>query len=254
MDWDGVIRGSAMKRFFYKFVLLLTWSLCDVVIIESYEALKNVIRILPCMVGKVRVVWNGYSDRLLKVPEDITTRVREKMVLTVARVEPVKGIHNLILAFAKVVRRYRDWKLVIVGPINNRHYHNYLQKLVKQLKIDDKVVFLGEIPDDELTHIYMKASIFVLSSYVEGFSIARVEALAYGLPIITTATGGSEIVRGVGLIVKPGDIDGLAEALEKLISNDVLRASLSKAALNRAKELTWRKSAERVVEIIKCML
>jgi glycosyltransferase involved in cell wall biosynthesis len=254
MDWDGVIRGSAVRRFFYKLVLLLTWSLCDVVIIESYEALKNVVRILPCMVGKVRVIWNGYSDKLLKVPEDITARVRERMVLTVARVEPVKGIHNLILAFAKVVRRYGDWKLVIVGPINNKRYYDCLQKLVKQLKIDDKVVFLGEIPDDELTHIYMKASIFVLPSYVEGFSIARVEALAYGLPIITTATGGSEIVRGVGLIVKPGDIDGLAEALEKLISNDVLRASLSEAALNRAKELTWRKSAERVVEIIKCML
>jgi len=254
MDWDGVIRGSAVRRFFYKLVLLLTWSLCDVVIIESYEALKNVVRILPCMVGKVRVIWNGYSDKLLKVPEDITARVRERMVLTVARVEPVKGIHNLILAFAKVVRRYGDWKLVIVGPINNKRYYDCLQKRVKQLKIDDKVVFLGEIPDDELTHIYMKASIFVLPSYVEGFSIARVEALAYGLPIITTATGGSEIVRGVGLIVKPGDIDGLAEALEKLISNDVLRASLSEAALNRAKELTWRKSAERVVEIIKCML
>ena len=97
----------------------------------------------------------------------------------------------------------------------------------------------------------MKASIFVLPSYVEGFSIARVEALAYGLPIITTATGGSEIVRGVGLIVKPGDINELAEALEKLISNDVLRTSLSEAALKRAKELTWRRSAERLVEIIK---
>jgi len=252
MDWDGVIRGSVVRRFFYKLVLLLTWSLCDVVIIESYEALKNVVRVLPCMVGKVRVVWNGYSDRLLKVPEDITARVREKMVLTVARVEPVKGIHNLILAFAKVVRRYRDWKLVIVGPVDNRHYYNYLQKLVKQLKIDDKVVFLGGISDSsELAHIYMKASIFVLPSYVEGFSIARVEALAYGLPIITTATGGSEIVRGVGLIVKPGDINELAEALEKLISNDVLRTSLSEAALKRAKELTWRRSAERLVEIIK---
>ena len=54
--------------------------------------------------------------------------------------------------------------------------------------------------------------------------------------------------------MKPGDINELAKALEKLISNDVLRALLSKVAVNRAKELTWRKSAERLVEIINSLL
>jgi len=173
--------------------------------------------------------------------------------LTVARVEPTKGIHDLILAFTKVVRNYRDWKLVIVGPVNNKHYYNYLQELIKKLRVNDNVVFLGEISDSELARIYMEASIFILPSYVEGFSIARVEALAYGLSVITTATGGSEVVRGVRFIVKPGDIDGLAEALEKLINDDVLRTLLSEAALNRAKELTWRRSAERLVKIINSL-
>ena len=253
MDWDGLIRGSAITRFFYKLVILLTWSLCDAVIIESYEAFRNVVRVLPYMINKVRIVWNGYFDRLLKIPESIVSRERKKIVLTVARVEPTKGIHDLILAFTKVVRNYRDWKLVIVGPVNNKHYYNYLQELIKKLRVNDNVVFLGKISDSELARIYMEASIFVLPSYVEGFSIARVEALAYGLPVITTATGGSEVVRGVGFIVKPGDIDGLAEALEKLINDDVLRTLLSEAALNRAKELTWRRSAERLVKIINSL-
>jgi len=255
MDWDGVIRGSTIKKFFYKLTILLTWNLCDAVVIESYEAVRNIARALPYMLNKVYVVWNGYSDRLLKIPEDIEVRERKKVVLTVARVEPFKGIHDLILAFAKVVREYRDWKLVIVGPVNDRNYYDYLQKLIKKLKVDDNVVFLGEISNSsELARIYMESSIFVLPSYVEGFSIARVEALAYGLPVITTATGGSEIIRGAGFIVKSGDINELAKALEKLISNDVLRALLSKVAVNRAKELTWRKSAERLVEIINSLL
>jgi glycosyltransferase involved in cell wall biosynthesis len=74
--------------------------------------------------------------------------------------------------------------------------------------------------------------------------------MAFGLPIITTETGGSEVVRGVGIIIKPGDVDGLARALDVLMGDAALRARLSVMSLERAKLLTWKKTCKRILELV----
>jgi glycosyltransferase involved in cell wall biosynthesis len=179
--------------------------------------------------------------------------VRKRQIICVARIAPVKGIHDLIMAFHIASKRVPGWRLIIVGPIEDRQYYEYLQNLIKKFNLENGVSFTGMVNDEELARIYAESLIFVLPSYHEGFSIARVEALAYGLPVITTETGGSEVVRGCGLVVKPGDVYGLAKALEDLMSNEELRAKLSNLALDRAKSLTWRSIAERIIKIIESL-
>jgi glycosyltransferase involved in cell wall biosynthesis len=205
----------------------------------------------PNLVSKVYVVWNGYCDELLGLCADGSNR--KKQVICVARIDPVKGHSDLIKAFSRVIKKFNDWRLIIVGPIQDRPYYNYLQVLIKELDLEEYVTFLGMINDQELARIYSESSIFVLPSYLEGFSIARVEALACGLPVITTATGGSEIIKGVGFVVSPGDINGLASALEKLMSNDALRAKLGEYAIKRARELTWKKVAKKIAALLESL-
>jgi glycosyltransferase involved in cell wall biosynthesis len=250
MDWDGVIRGSSLKKLLRKIGLMVTLRFCDAVIIESYEALRNVSKELPYLTNKFFVLWNGVCDEFFVTIDD-RSQNRKKQILCVARVEPIKGIHDLIAAFSKVAKNHGDWRLVIVGSLRNMRYYEYLKSLVKMLGLERQVTFTGMINDHELIQLYSESSIFVLPSYLEGFSIARIEALASGLPVITTTSGGAEVVRGCGFIVSPGDIDGLADALEKLMSNDMLRAKLSEIALKRAKELTWKKVAEKLANIIE---
>jgi len=250
MDWDGVIRGSSLKKLLRKMGLMVTLRFCDAVIVESYEALRNVSKELPCLISKCYVIWNGVCDELFATI-DGRSQNRKRQILCVARVEPIKGIHDLIAAFSKIAKNHGDWRLVIVGPLRNMRYYEYLQSLVKMLKLERQVTFTGMINDHELFQLYSESSIFVLPSYLEGFSIARVEALASGLPVVTTTSGGAEVVRGCGFIVSPGDIDGLADALEKLMSNEILRAKLSEIAIKRAKELTWKKAAEKLAKIIE---
>ncbi|NHW44442.1 MAG: glycosyltransferase family 4 protein [Candidatus Verstraetearchaeota archaeon] len=250
MDWDGVIRGSSLKKLLRKIGLMVTLRFCDAIIIESWEALRNVSKELPCLTNKCCVIWNGVCDELF-VTIDGKSQNRKRQILCVARVEPIKGIHDLIVAFSKIAKNHGDWRLVIVGPLWNMRYYEYLQNLVKILGLERQVTFTGIVSDTQLYQLYSESSIFALPSYLEGFSIARVEALASGLPVITTTSGGAEVVRGCGFIVSPGDIDGLADALEKLMSNEMLRAKLSEIAIKRAKELTWKKVAEKLAKIIE---
>jgi len=250
MDWDGVIRGSWLKRKFRKLGLVMTWRYCDAVIVESYEALRNIAKEFPGLISKVHVVYNGWCDKLLPYTGN---DVRKRQIICVARIAPVKGIHDLIMAFHIASKRVPGWRLIIVGPIEDRQYYEYLQNLIKKFNLENGVSFTGMVNDEELARIYAESLVFVLPSYHEGFSIARVEALAYGLPVITTETGGSEVVRGCGLVVKPGDVYGLAKALEDLMSNEELRAKLSNLALDRAKSLTWRSIAERIIKIIESL-
>ena len=250
MDWDGVIRGSRLKRMLRKLGLVMTWKYCDAVIVESYEALSNIAKEFPGLVSKVHVVYNGWCDKLMHCANNSN---RKKQIICVARITPVKGIHDLIMAFYIASKRVPGWRLIIAGPIVDKQYYGYLQNLIKKFNLENSISFMGMVSDEELARIYAGSSIFVLPSYHESFGIARVEALACGLPVITTETGGSEVVRGVGLVVKPGDVYGLAKALEELMSNGELRTKLSKLALNRAKVLTWRSIAEILAKIVESL-
>ena len=251
MDWDGVIRGGRIEKFIRQ-VLVFAFLLrfVDMIIIESFEAFLNAVRSIPYLYGKLRVVYNGWCKEILGGG---LSGSREKVVLTVARVEPVKGIHDLIKAFSMVADRHKDWVLHIVGPVTDEKYFNEVKKLVDELSLTGRVLFIGAVSDSELIREYMRASIFVLPSYVESFGIARVEALAFGLPIITTRTGGSEVVKGVGIIVEPGDVEGLAKALDKLMSDDAFREELSRRAWRRAPSLTYEAICRQIIEAIHAL-
>ncbi|BDR92688.1 glycosyltransferase family 4 protein [Vulcanisaeta souniana] len=247
MDWDGVIRGNRIKRVVRALSLAFFSRFVNLMIIESYEALLNAVRFVPSLYSRLRVVYNGWCREVLGGG---LSNERGKIVLTVARVEPVKGIHDLIRAFSLVAGKHGDWVLRIVGPVTDKDYFNELRRLVGELGLDGRVEFVGAVSDSELVREYRHASIFVLPSYLESFGIARIEALAFGLPVITTRTGGSEIVRGVGVIVEPGDVHNLANALDRLMSNEDLRRELSLRALERVQSLTYEAVCMRIIKEI----
>ena len=132
----------------------------------------------------------------------------------------------MVDAFAQVHKKHSDWKLLIAG---NGSQEEGLTR-VKRHTLGDSVVFLGWIKGEEKDAIFRSASIFCLPSYAEGFPMAVLDAWAYGIPVVTTPVGGiPDIVKdGVnGLLFTPGDVDVLANHLNRLIENGDLRAKLS---------------------------
>lgn len=164
-------------------------------------------------------------------------------LLTVARLIPEKGVFDVLDALA-VVRKHRPCRLLIAGRGPARED---LMRRIAELRLGDAVELLGYVAGRDLEEAYGRADLFVLPTYfAEGFPLSIMEAMSHGLPIVTTAIRGSadHLVAGQhALFVPPRDPHALAEAIERLLDDESLRASMAKANVRRAKDF----APERVI-------
>jgi len=168
-------------------------------------------------------------------------------LLFVGRLRYYKGLHFLIEA----LRQVKGAELWIAG---NGPERTRLERQVANAGLGDRVRFLGDVTDEDLPELYRQADVFVLPSHLraEAFGIVLAEALASGLPCISTALGtGTDFVNvhnETGLVVPPGDVTALAEAIRRLLDNPTLRATYSEAAIHRARTLFSR---ERMLDAVE---
>lgn len=192
-------------------------------------------------IGNSRVVWNCIPTDLYASPQTPRATWRAKqgfsnedvLLVCVARFAPQKNHDLLISAFAKGPASDPRAHLVLAGQ---GVLQAQLQVRVNQLGLTNRVHFLGlrtDIPD-----VLGASDIFVLSSNYEGNPLSVIEAMAAGLPIVSTAAGGvPELLQNgkEGFIVQPGNADGLSEAMVTLLNDSNLRRTMGVAAAVRAK-------------------
>ena len=126
--------------------------------------------------------------------------------------------------------------------------------LAKELGVENEVRFIGYVPREEIAKYYATAHVFVLASYNEGMSVATLEAMATGLPVVTTRTGGSAdlISEGVnGFTFEWGDVDTLTDHLTYLANNRASARKMAIASRERAMKFTWDYPANRYLELFK---
>lgn len=156
---------------------------------------------------------------------------RQNIILYAGTVNPRKGYADLIKAFSKIAKQHKDWSIVFAG-------NGELQKgqdLAVQYEISEQTKFLGWCSGEDKDRAFRSATIFCLPSYAEGFPMAVLDAWAYGLPVVTTPVGGIPDIADDGnnmLLFQPGDIDKLAECLNRMISDSELRNRISKESVH----------------------
>ncbi len=145
-----------------------------------------------------------------------------------------KGFHIAIQSFSKVLRHFPDSVLLICGS-GREEEKRYLANLVEQNKIANRVRFLGKIEHSKFPQIYNIADIFLMPSLMsEGHAYTLIEAMACGLPSIATELGGNiETVGDAGILVPPGDVKALAQAMIELVKDLEKRKTLSLRARER---------------------
>jgi len=215
-------------------------------------AVSNKLRdgILPLVKdrSKVLVVRNCVDLSKFK-PEEKGRKDEGKTILFVGRLTRDKGVGYLVEAFGAVVGAHPDAKLVLAGdgPMKAE-----LVKMAEEAGLESKVEFLGFVSHDMLPDLYRNAAVLVLPSLSEGFPLSLVEAMSCGLPAVATRVGGvpEAIVEGeTGLLVEPGDVRGLSEALRRVLADGALRRRMSEAARGRVvSEFALSLAADRMVK------
>ena len=154
----------------------------------------------------------------------------QNVILYAGTVNPRKGYSDLIKAFSRIAKQHKNWSIVFAG---NGELQNG-QELAAQYGISEQTIFLGWCSGEKKDRAFKGASVFCLPSYAEGFPMAVLDAWAYGLPVITTPVGGIPDIAKDGenmLLFNPGDIDKLAECLNRMISDSELRNRISKESV-----------------------
>ena len=182
------------------------------------------------------------------------------LILFVGRLIDWKGVHTLVSSVKKVRDTVRNARLVIVGDGPER---KSLADRVKELGLEDSVTFTGQVSDEELKDYYSRASVFVLPSITvnnqtEGLGVVLLEAMASGIPVIGSNTGGiPDIIEDKvnGLLVPPGDPDALAEAIIRIFEDRDLADRFREAGLETVKgRFSWDKISDQFIEVYREVL
>lgn len=194
---------------------------------------------------RFRVVPNGINTDYF-YPMDSVRRLPHHLITTNSADTPLKGLRFLLEAVAAIGKR-RPIHLTVVGqPKPNGE----VERLVWELGIASVVRFTGRIPNEAFAKYYAEATLAVVPSLYEGFGMPAGEAMACGVPVIST-TGGAlpEVVGDAGILVPPGDGRALAEAIEFLLDHPEKRAEMSRLGLRRVREsLSWCHAAQKTVQ------
>ena len=192
-----------------------------------------------------------YKKRLKKLPNSIVIpnaiicdipssnyNNKEKIIVSVGRFNKQKNFPLLINAFSKITNEFPDYKLYIYGEGDLKEEY---KKLVRDLSLEKKVIFPGYVKN--VNEFIKDASLFVLPSDYEGIPNALIEAMAIGLPCISTrcAGGGAEFLinnEENGLLVNVGDVNEMALAIKRVLSDNVLSTKISTNAKKISKKLS----------------
>jgi len=206
----------------------------------------NLVRPLLDEKTDLRVVWPAIEPPM-GAPSSLSTQPRAapRRIVSVARLDPYKGIDIVFRAMARLGTRHPDLNYDVIGDGKDRRR---LDRLVKVLGIERQVRFHGQVSEARKGELLGEADIFVLCNRrapgeVEGFGIAFLEAAAFGLPSIGGIDGGTSdavIAEQTGILVDGADIGAVASALDRLLCDAELRCRLAAAAHNRFwSEFTW---------------
>jgi glycosyltransferase involved in cell wall biosynthesis len=215
------------------------------IITVSECAKSDISREFRIPLQRFRVIPNGINTELFyPIPE--IKRDANRIIATNSADTPLKGLNFLLQAVAKVSET-RKIRLTVVGmPKKN----GSIEKLIRKLGIGRLITFTGRIDNMEFVRQYARASVAVVPSVYEGFGIPAGEAMACGLPVIST-TGGAlpEVVGNAGILVPPADPEALVKTIMELLDNPGRAEKLGRAGFKRVRTLfTWEKAAERTIE------
>jgi glycosyltransferase involved in cell wall biosynthesis len=223
-------------------------AVSDLIIAVSEFTRQQVISLLGVDAGRVRVVPHG-----VHLPADVAPLAsREKMILCVGALQLRKNVTRLVQAFERLAPAVRsEWTLVLAGSTAGYGAAEIL-RYIEDSPVNRQVQLRGYVTTQELNQLYGRALIFAFPSLDEGFGIPVLEAMAHGVPVLTSNRSALPQVAGeAALTIDPYDIDALSGALASLIEDSELRSTLRQRGLERAVLFPWENALMATYEVYR---
>ena len=220
----------------------------DLILTVSAFTKSQVTELLGVEPARVRVVHHG-----VRLPPSTAAHrnvERERVIFHVGAIQKRKNIARLVEAFEAVDA---SWKLVLAG--SNGYGSEEILARIASSSARDRVLVTGYIPTVELANWYARASIFAFPSLDEGFGMPVLEAMAAGVPVLTSNRSAlPEVAGDAALLVNPEDTDDMTEALRKLTTEGQLRSKLAAAGRAQAAMFSWEATIEQTWSVYQNLL
>ena len=229
------------------------------IVAVSHATEHDLIKKIGVEPGRISVVHLGYDDRVYHTgyTSKETSHTVEKFGLTngfilyCGTLQPRKNIVRLIEAYALILSKHTlPHKLVIVGKPGWKV--NQVFRRVEQLGLRDRIVFTGYLPTKELALLLNRAAVFAFPSLYEGFGLPLLEAMACGVPVVTSDVSSMpEVVGDAAVLANPYDVQDLADAIARVLFEPNLRGQLTARGRERIKSFSWEKTARETLQVFE---
>jgi len=247
-EWHPKDRVKYFERYCLKQL-----SKIDAIITISEFSKKEIIELLGVDPGKIHVTPLGVSRSFTPKGKKMEG-LPDEYILFVGNLEPRKNLMTLLEAYRSISRDLRDrYPLVITGASGWN-----TQEFIKALhlfKREERPMLTGHVSQKLIPDLYRGATLFVYPSFYEGFGLPVIEAMASGVPVITSNISSfPEVVGDSGLLVNPYEADELRGAMIKILEDPKTRKELSEKGLERAKLFSWDKCARETLTVYQKVL
>ena len=236
---------SLIRKIYLKYYFWQSRYKADYIIAVSETTKKDIIKYLGIPSEKIFIVYNGINIS----KDDINIKYVKGQVLdvkyfySIGECRPNKNFLTAIKAFEKYKKQNPNQKIFfyLAGNHNSR-YGKFLKKYVAEHKLNDYIKFIGYVTEEEKIALYKNANIFIFISEYEGFGVPIIEAMHYGIPVITSnCSSMAEIARRSAILVNPHDQEEIISAFYKL--NDITSYNYYKqAGIKCCKSFSWENS------------
>ncbi|MFZ3171880.1 MAG: glycosyltransferase family 1 protein [Carboxydocellales bacterium] len=231
----------------------------DMIISDSMSTKRDIIELFHIPSGKITVVPLA-AQEIFDYQENQTKnslirnkyKLDKEYFLFVGTIEPRKNLVRLIQAYNRLPKDIKEhYHLVLAGGKGWLNKEIYTE--AEQLGLmDEHVKFLGYVPDSDLPALLKQAIAFVYPSLYEGFGLPPLEAMASGVPVISSSISSiPEVVGEAGLLIDPYSVEEISSAMQKIIEDVKLASRLSKLGLARAGLFSWEETARATLDVYK---
>lgn len=254
LSWKLLPRFYSSKgRLWHKLIKLeRLYQQADIILAVSENTKNDLIDLDRGLAGKIRVTPLGVDKKIVSLADRERVRrhyqLPDKFILYIGNIEPRKNLPATLASFEKIKSRHQGLRLVIVGGTG--WHQGYYRKIIRLIKNNPKVKYLGYLPEADKFPLLSLAKVFLYPSFYEGFGLPPLEAMSQGCPVVVSNNSSlPEVVGAAGLLIDPHNVNQITAAVDEILTDEDLREDLINKGKKRALQFEWTKTAQQMISI-----